>query len=114
MLLFRLFLAACFAVILAYSVPVGMEYGWNLLPVFFGDIAARTWPGQFNLDFFTMLLLSGTWTAWRNEFRPAGLALAVLAVFGGMMFVSLYLLWLSVQTKGDIRVMLMGEARAQA
>lgn len=61
-----------------------------------------------------MLLLSGTWTAWRKDFRPAGEALAVLAVFGGMMFLSLYLLWLSVQTRGDVRVMLLGKTRVRA
>lgn len=38
---------------------VGASHAWNLFPVFFGDIAAMTWAGQFNADFTGFLLLSG-------------------------------------------------------
>ena len=31
-----------------------------------------TWPGQFNFDFFGFLILSATWTAWRNQFSALG------------------------------------------
>ena len=92
MILFRLFLLACLLVIAGYTSVTIAQHGWNLLPVFFGDMAAMTWPGQFNLDFFCFLLLSGLWTAWRGGFKPAALALGVLAVFGGMLFLSAYLL----------------------
>ena len=60
-----------------------------------------------------MLALSALWTAWRNEFSGAGLALAALALFGGAWFLSTYLLVLIAQTKGDVRQLLLGKARAR-
>ena len=112
--LFRLFLITCLVAIVAYTSVTMANHGMNLLPVFFGDMAKMEWPGQFNLDFFTFLLLSGVWVAWRNDFNPTALALAVMAVLGGMLFLSIYLLFLSFRTGGDIKVMLLGERRARA
>ena len=114
MTLFRLFLATCLIVITGYTSVTVANHGLDLLPVFFGDMAAMAWPGQFNLDFFCFLLLSGLWVAWRHQFSAAGLGLGLIAVFGGMPFLSAYLLIASFKTKGDIKAMLWGEARAQA
>lgn len=114
MTLFRLFLATCLIVITAYTSVTVANHGLNLLPVFFGDMAAMAWPGQFNLDFFCFLLLSGLWVAWRHQFSAGGLGLGLIAVFGGMPFLSAYLLIASFKTKGDIKAMLLGEARARA
>ncbi len=111
MMQFRCFLAACLLAILAYTAVTISAHGWNLLPIFFGDMAAMTWPGQFNFDFMTFLLLSGLWTAWRNEFSPGGLLLGLVAVFGGMLFLSAYLLILSFQTNGDLQAMVFGRRR---
>lgn len=109
---FRLFLLLCLVVIIGYtSVTISRE-GWDLLPVFFGDMAAMGWSGQFNLDFFTFLLLSGLWVSWRHHFSPAGLALGVLAVFGGMLFLSIYLLVHSYRAGGDMAALLLGPQRA--
>ena len=47
-----------------------------------------TWPGQFNFDFFGFLILSATWTAWRNQFSAPGLGLALVALFGGIPFLT--------------------------
>ena len=94
-----------------YSCVTISRHGLGLLPIFFGDMAAMTWPGQFNFDFFGFLLLSGIWTAWRNNFSGKGLGLGLLAVFGGMLFLSLYLLYLSYKTQGDIKAMMLGESR---
>ncbi|WP_288987754.1 hypothetical protein [uncultured Sphingopyxis sp.] len=113
MTLFRLLLAICLVVIIAYTGVTIAHHGWNLLPVFFGDMAAMSWPGQFNLDFFCFLLLSGLWTAWRGHFSAVSLLLGLVAVFGGMLFLSLYLLWLSYRCRGDARAMLLGPMRAQ-
>lgn len=109
MTLFRLFLLACLAAIVGYTSVTIANHGWNLLPIFFGDMAAMGWPGQFNLDFFCFLLLSGLWVAWRGGFKPAALALGVVAVFGGMLFLSIYLLVLLSRSGGDIRRVLLGE-----
>jgi hypothetical protein len=112
MTVFRFALAAFLAVLVPYTVLVISRHGLGLLAVYFGDIARMDWPGQFNLDFFGFLLLSGLWTAWRNAFSPAGLGLALVAVFGGMGFLASYLLILAFATRGDIRVVLLGPSRS--
>lgn len=108
MMTFRIFLAAMVSVIVVYTAVVVANHGLNLLPVFFGDILKMEWPGQFNLDFLGFLLLSAFWTAWRNEFSPVGFGLALLALFFGTPFLTIYLLFLSVRTGGDVQAMLMG------
>lgn len=109
----RVFLALCFVVILGYTSITIAHHGVNLLPVFFGDMAKMAWPGQFNLDFMTFLLLAGIWVSWRHHFSPGGLALGVVAVFGGMLFLSAYLLVQSFKTRGDVTALLLGERRAR-
>ena len=109
MTLFRLFLLACLLVIAGYTGLVIAQHGANLLPVFFGDIAALAWPGQFNVDFTCFLALSAIWVAWRHRFSAAGLALGVAAFFGGMLFLSIYLLIHTGRSGGDVPTLLLGE-----
>ncbi|MCA8896045.1 MAG: hypothetical protein KDA48_12375 [Amphiplicatus sp.] len=113
-MLLRILLVLILVVLSGYTAIVISVHGWNLLAVFFGDIGAMAWPGQFNLDFMGFLTLSALWTAWRHHFSPAGLALAVVAFFGGMMFLTIYLLVVSYQAKGNVRVLLLGSRRASA
>ena len=113
MTLVRLFLIAFVLVLSGYTLVVIGNYGLNLFPYFFGDMMALTWAGQFNLDFMGFLMLSAVWTAWRNDFSGSGLALAVVAFFGGMAFLGIYLTYLSFRCEGKIESMLLGEARAQ-
>lgn len=114
MVLFRAFLIMCALSILVYTSVTISAHGWNLLPIFFGDMAAMGWPGQFNFDFFTFLLLSGLWTAWRNDFTLGGLVLGLVALFGGMLFLSIYLTVLSFRHQGDVDAMIIGARRARA
>jgi hypothetical protein len=109
---FRILLAAMFVVLLGYTVIVIEGHGLNLFAVFFGDMAKMGWPGQFNLDFMLMLMLSATWVAWRHRFSPSGLGLGLLAFLGGALFLAVYLLVLSLRTRGDVRTMLLGPSRA--
>jgi hypothetical protein len=110
---FRILLAAIFAIIAAYTAVVISRHGANLLPVFFGDMARLTWPGQFNLDFLSLLMLSGLWIAWRHRFTPAGILLGLCGLFGGGLFLSAYLLVQSFRTGGDMRALLLGPERAR-
>jgi hypothetical protein len=112
MLTLRLLLATIFTAIAAYTVVTIGRHGRSLLPVFFGDMSAMTWPGQFNTDFFSFLLLGGLWLAWRHRFSPVGLALGAAGVFGGMLFLSAYLFIASFRAHGDVKALLLGEARA--
>ena len=111
---FRLFLAALGLTILLYTLPVIANHGMDLLPVFFGDIAKMDWPGQFNVDFSTFLLMTMLWVAWRNGFSVPGLLLACLVPVGGGMFTSGYLLFLTFSLKGDMAAILLGSKRAAA
>ena len=112
MLAFRILLVAMIAGILGYTGIVGANHGWNLFPVFFGDLAAVTWPGQFNFDFTCFLTLSGLWLAWRHHFSPGGLVLGVLGLVGGTMVLAPYLLFTSFKANGNMKEIFMGKVRA--
>jgi hypothetical protein len=111
MTIFRILLFLLLASLTAYTGLVVAAHGFGLLPIFFSDIFKLNWPGQFNLDFLFMLFLSATWTAWRNRFSRSGIVLAFFALIGGSLFLSVYLLVLSWQTKGDTKQILLGNAR---
>ena len=106
---FRAFLLVFFLLIAGYTFIVGFNHGWDLLSVFLTDLTSLTWPGQFDLDFWGYLLLSGLWVAWRHRFSPRGLALGGLASVAGTLFFMPYLIWLTLETKGDMAKLLMGE-----
>lgn len=82
----------------------------SLFAVFFDDIAKMDWPGQFNFDFMLLLSLSSIWTGWRNQFTPVGMVLALFALFGGSLFSSVYLLFLTTQVN-DVVELLIGQER---
>ena len=108
----RILLVAMFLTLLVFTVTAISHQGWNLMYFFFEDIIKMGWPGQFNLDFMFLLALSGLWVAWRHNFSGAGLALGLLAFFGGASFQTVYLFVASLQAKGDVRVVLLGKSRA--
>ena len=114
MVAFRILLTIMITGVLGYTGVVGINHGWNLLPVFFGDMAAMTWPGQFNFDFMCLLMFSGLWLAWRHNFSPNGIILGVLGVFGGTMLLAPYLLIVSYKAKGDMKEVLLGTVRANS
>lgn len=112
MAMFRTYLVVVLVCLTGYTLLVGINQGWNLLPVFFSSIAEMSWSGQFNVDFLTFLGLSGIWVAWRHQFSGGAIALGVVAFFGGMIFLAPYLLWASTQASGDAKVLLLGKERA--
>ncbi len=110
--LFRGFLVVLLAIVAGYTAIVIANHGLGLFPIFFGDMAAMGWPGQFNVDFMSMLLLSALWVAWRHHFSGVGLILGAFALFGGGPVLTIYLLIASVQANGDVKEILLGKARA--
>lgn len=108
---FRALLVVLWLIIAGYTAIVISNHGLGLLQVFFGDMAAMGWPGQFNLDFMSLLTLSGLWVAWRHRFSGPGLALGALAFVGGGLFLAAYLLVVSFQARGDINEVLLGKSR---
>jgi hypothetical protein len=109
---FRALLTVLLAIIIGYTAIVVANHGMGLLNVFFGDMASMGWPGQFNLDFMFMLMLSALWVAWRHQFTSVGLALGLVAFFGGSLFLSAYLLVVTGRANGDMKRVLLGEGRA--
>lgn len=111
MLIFRVLLVVIFTYLAIYTAIVIYNEGWNLFPIFFGDMAAMTWPGQFNTDFMGFLILSASWLAWRNKFSPFGIFLAVCGFFGGIMFLAPYLFIMSYKCEGSMPRLLLGNSR---
>lgn len=109
---FRFLLLIMITGIVCYTGIVGFNHGWDLFPIFFGDIAAMTWPGQFNFDFTCFLVFSALWLAWRNNFTPGALVLGAIGLVGGTMLLAPYLLFVSFQAKGDMKEILLGKERA--
>lgn len=105
---FRDFLIFLFLGMAVYTLFTIAGHGINFIPLYLSDIAAMTWRGQINLDFTGYLLLSGLWIAWRNGFSKAGCALGGAASILGMPVFSAYLLYLTYQSKGDMRQVLLG------
>ena len=110
---FRGLLILLFSSVVVYTAIVVADHGLGLFPVFFGDIARMGWPGQFNVDFMSLLTLSALWLAWRHHFSLAGLALGVLGFFGGAPVLTAYLFLASLVAKGDVKELLLGKARAR-
>ena len=111
LLAFRILLIMMIISILGYTVTVGFTHGWDLFSVFFVDMLAMTWPGQFNFDFMCLLMLSGLWLAWRHRFSPAGIVIGMLGLFGGTLFLAPYLLIVSFKANGQINEILLGPCR---
>lgn len=111
MVAFRGLLLVMFVAISAYTTVVMLAHGTDLLAVFFGDMAEMTWRGQFNFDFMCFLVLSGLWVAWRHRFSASGIVLGILAGFGGALFLTAYLLVMSIKVDGNINELLLGVDR---
>jgi len=106
---FRAILVMLTIAIFGYTIPVTMKYGLNILPLFFGEISALNWQGQFNLDFLCFLILSAAWLMWRYRFSGKGIMFGILGLILGMSFLAPFLLITSYQTNGNMREILMGE-----
>ena len=110
---FRILLIVLLLGVVGYTIPVLTNHGLTLFPVFFGDIAEMTWRGQFNVDFMGFLLMSGIWVMWRHGFNAPGILLGLVAFFGGIPFLTTYLLVISFRANGQMAVIMMGDHRAK-
>lgn len=108
---FQILLLLLLATIFIYTALAISNQGYDLISPFFGDIQSMTWPGQFNVDFTSYLILSALWLAWREGFSVKGIFLALLASVLGIMFFAPYLLFNTIKNKGDMKVLLLGHRR---
>ncbi|MCP9796645.1 hypothetical protein [Cyanobium sp. Lug-B] len=111
---FRAALVLLWLAVAGYTAVVVAHHGIDLVSVFLSDFRGMGWPGQFDLDFLGMLLLTGLWVAWRHDFSAKGLGLGLLAAVGGILFLAAYLLVLSFQANGSMKQVLLGARRAAA
>ena len=113
MIAFRSILATMWIALLVYTAIVISNHGWILFQVFFKDVVAMNWPGQFNFDFMGFLLLSALWTGWRDKFDRRSIALMPIAFFGGIGFLAAYLLLLSFRHE-TVSSLVLGKHRETA
>ena len=109
MLILRGYLVIVFLILGAYTGIVMSQYGLNFVPSVFEVIGAKTWPGQFTLDFATYLVLSAAWVMWRHRFSAFGIVAGIAVWIGGMMLLAPYLLYAIREAKGDAKQLLLGE-----
>ncbi len=98
-----------FVAIVVYTLIVISRDGMDLFTPFFGDMLSLSWAGQFNFDFSCYLLLSAIWVSWRNSFTGRSFILAIIAAVFGIMFFAPYLLYLTIQAKGNMTKVLLGD-----
>jgi hypothetical protein len=111
---FRLLLVAIVATVGVYTILVIGQHGMDFVTPFFGDIAKMGWPGQFNMDFWSFLILGSIWLMWRHHFSPLGLFFGLIIFAGGAPFLCSYLLVVMARDKADIAELLLGKARVAA
>lgn len=114
MTLFRWLLAAIIVIVGVYTVAVIDQHGVNFVSPFFGDISKMGWPGQFNMDFSSFLILGSLWLMWRHHFSALGLLFGLIIFAGGAPFLCSYLLVVMAKDKADMPELLLGKARVAA
>lgn len=106
---FKFLLVAMALLVLVYTGLAMQKEGTDLFSVFFANIKALGWNGQFNLDFSCYLLLSGLWIVWRNRFSGSSILIGLVAAILGIIFFAPYLLWCLYQSNGNLKQMLIGK-----
>jgi hypothetical protein len=111
MTLFRLLLALIVATVGVYTIFVVRQHGLDFVTPFFGDITEMGWPGQFNMDFWSFLILGSLWLMWRHHFSPLGLLFGLVIFVGGAPFLCSYLLIVMAKDRPDMAELLLGKSR---
>jgi hypothetical protein len=111
MTVFRLLLVAIIVAVGTYTIWVIGEHGLDFVTPFFADIAGMGWPGQFNMDFWSFLILGSLWLMWRHHFSPLGLLFGLVIFAGGAPFLCGYLLVVMMKDKADMAELLLGKSR---
>jgi magnesium-transporting ATPase (P-type) len=94
--------------VLVYTLFTFRNEGVNLFQVFFYNITAVNWNGQFNIDFLSYLMLSASWIMWRNKFSSNSIFLGISAMVIGIIIFAPYIVYLLKKEKGDFKKVLIG------
>ena len=95
--------------LIIYTIVAYKAEGAGLFGIAIDNIASMKWSGQFNLDFFCYLTLSGIWIMWRDKFSGKSVLLGIVAMVLGIVFFAPYVLWLLTKEKGDMKRVLIGD-----
>lgn len=114
MLVLRMICGVLFAILAIYTAITISRDGMDLVTPFFSDILSLTWPGQFNVDFSSYLVLGTIWFVWRNDGATLSLVLAPVVLTGGMLVLAAYLIWLSYRVDARMDVLFLGRRRARS
>lgn len=109
MLIFRIFLLGVSLWVNVTAWIAIYYHGPNLFSVVGRDLSSNTWNAQFDADLLCYLAISGLWIAWRHNFKPWVIPFGAVGGFLGNAFMAPYILFLTYQTKGDMRKLIMGE-----
>ena len=104
----KLFLLLSWTLIVLVTWKAISLQGINWPNVFFGDILNHPWRAQFNIDFLIHLFLFASWVTWRERSKLTGIICGFLCIFGGGLFGFLYLIFISIQSKGNLKEFFMG------
>ncbi len=104
----KLFLFLSWTLIVVVTWKAISAQGVNWPSVFFGDILNYPWRAQFNIDFLIHLILFASWVVWRERSKVIGIICGFLCIFGGGLFGFLYLLFASIQSKGNTKEFFLG------
>ena len=105
---FRLFLIICLLLLAPYTAVVMIQHGFGFLAVAIELLSGLAWPGQFTLDFGIYLALSVIWLIWRNGLGAGSLAMAGAAGLFGALALLPYLIYLTVQSRGNALALVAG------
>ncbi|MCB1608000.1 MAG: hypothetical protein KDI71_13605 [Xanthomonadales bacterium] len=114
MRIFQAIAAILLLSLLGYTVLTVANEGLNFLPAAAESLAAMGWSGQFAADFSCYLVVSALWVLWRHRGSGAGWLFAVGALIGGFLYFGAYLLIASVQARGSISALLLGQQSASS
>lgn len=109
MIALRLFLVLGWIAVAVFTAVAASRQPLNDGMVFVTDIAAMSWRGAFNVDFICYVALLALWVMWRHRFSALGILWGLLCLCGGTLFSFAYLLVVSLQVRGDVRALLLGQ-----
>ena len=105
---FRIALVVAWAGLLAYTVSVVVNVGWDFSTPFNDALTSGTWIGQFCSEFLYLSALAALWTVWRHGGSPLGWLVAVMIFAGGCLVLLAYLFAASLRSGNDVKKLLLG------
>jgi polyferredoxin len=105
----RLLLVLLWIAVAAVTLWAVLALGLAAAPVTFVGDLAHPWRAQFYADLEVHLLLLAAWILFREERRAVGVLCGIATLLLGALFTLPYVLLASLRSRGDPKVLLLGE-----